>query len=62
MGQGYSLASRDGKGSHFRYFRTTTEIIRLAVALYVHFPTVAANVEDLLLELVVEVRDETARY
>jgi putative transposase len=38
------------KHSPFRYFKTSPEIIRLAVALYVRFPLLRRNVEDLLHE------------
>jgi hypothetical protein len=35
------------KHSPFRYFKTSPEIIRLAVMLYVRFPLLRRNVEDL---------------
>ena len=38
------------KPSPFRYFKTSPEIIRLAVMLYVRFPLSLRNVEDLLHE------------
>ena len=38
------------KHSPFRSFKTSPEIIRLAVALYVRFPLSLRNVEDLLHE------------
>ena len=38
------------KHSPFRYFKTSPEIIRLAVMLYVRFPLSLLNVEDLLHE------------
>ena len=34
--------------SRFRYVKTSPEIIRLAVMLYVRFPLPLRNVEDLL--------------
>jgi putative transposase len=34
----------------FRYFKTSPEIIRLAVMLYVRYPLSLRNVEDLLHE------------
>jgi transposase-like protein len=34
------------KPSSFRYFKTSPEIIRLAVVLYVRFPFSLHNVED----------------
>ncbi len=36
--------------SPFRYFKTSREIIRLAVMMYVRFPLSLRNVEDLLHE------------
>ena len=33
--------------SPFRYFKTSPEIIRLAVKLYIRFPMSPRNVEDL---------------
>ena len=38
------------KRAPFRYFKTSPEIIRLAVMLYVRFPLSLRNVEDLLHE------------
>ena len=38
------------KPSPFRYFKTSPDIIRLAVMLYVRFPLSLRNVEDLLHE------------
>ena len=38
------------KPSLFRYFKTSPEIIRLAVMLYIRFPLSLRNVEDLLHE------------
>ena len=39
----------------FRYFKTSPEIIRLAVMLYVRFPLSLRNVEDLLHERGIDV-------
>ena len=50
------------KPSPFRYFKTSPEIIRLAVMLYIRFPLSLRNVEDLLHERGIEVSDETVRY
>lgn len=41
----------------FKYFKTSPEIIRLAVMLYVRFPLSLRNVEDLLHERGIEVTD-----
>ena len=38
------------KHSPFRYFKTSPEVIRLAVMMYVRFPLSLRNVEDLLRE------------
>jgi putative transposase len=46
----------------FRYFKTSPEIIRLAVMMYVRFPLSLRNVEDLLHERGVDVCHETVRY
>lgn len=48
--------------SPFRYFKTSPEIIRLAVMLYVRFPLSLRNVEDLLHERGVDVSHETVRF
>lgn len=48
--------------SPFRYFKTSPEIIRLAVMLYIRFPLSLRNVEDLLHERGVDVSHETIRY
>jgi putative transposase len=48
--------------SPFRYFKTSTEIIRLAVMLYIRFPLSLRNVEDLLHERGIEVSHETVRF
>ncbi len=48
--------------SPFRYFKTSSEIIRLAVMLYVRFPLTLRNVEDLLHERGIDVSHETIRF
>ncbi len=50
------------KRSPFRYFKTSPEIIRLAVMLYVRFPLSLRNVEDLLHERGIDISHETARF
>ena len=47
--------------SPFRYFKTSPEIIRLAVVLSVRFPLSLRNVEDLLHERGIHVSHETVR-
>ena len=46
----------------FRYFKTSPEIIQLAVMLYVRFSLSLRNVEDHLHERGVEVSYESVRY
>ena len=50
------------KRSPFRYFKTSPEVIRLAVMLYVRFPLSLRNVVDLLHERGIEVSHETVRF
>ena len=50
------------KRSPFRYFKTSPEIIRLAVLLYIRFPLSLRNVEDLLHERGIDVSYETIRF
>ena len=50
------------KRSPFRYFKTSPEIIRPAVMMYVRFPLSLRNVEDLLHERCVEITHETVRF
>ena len=46
----------------FRYFKTSPEIIRLAVMMYIRFPLSLRNVEDLLHERGIDICHETVRY
>ena len=50
------------KSSSFRYVRTSPEIIRLAVMLYVRFPFPLRNVEDLLHERGIDFSHKTLRF
>jgi len=50
------------KPNPFRYFKTSPEIIRLAVMLYVRFPLSVRNVEDLLHERGIDISHETIRF
>ena len=50
------------KPNPFRYFKTSPEIIRLVVMMYVRFPLSLRNVEDLLHERGIDVSHETIRY
>jgi len=48
--------------SPFRYFKTSPEIIRLAVMMYIRFPLSLPNVEDLLHERGIDISHETVRF
>lgn len=47
--------------SPFRYFKTSPEIIRLAVMMYIRFPLSLCNFEDLLHERGIDICHETVR-
>ena len=46
----------------FRYFKTSPEIIRIAVMMHVRFPLSLRNVEDLLRERGIDITHETVRF
>ena len=46
----------------FRYFKTSPEVIRLAVMMYVRFPLSLRNVGDLLHERGIDLSHETVRF
>jgi putative transposase len=46
----------------FKYFKTSPEIIRLAVMMYVRYPLSLRNVEDLLHERGIVICHETVRF
>jgi hypothetical protein len=48
--------------SPFHYFKTSLEIIRFAVMLYIRFPLSLRYVEDLLHERGIEISHETVGY
>lgn len=50
------------KISPFRYFKTSPEIVRLAVMMYVRFPLYWRNVEELLHERGIDICYETVRF
>ena len=50
------------KRDPFRYFKTSPEIIRLAVMMYIRFPLSLRNVEVLLHERGVDISHETVRF
>jgi hypothetical protein len=50
------------KRDPFKYFKTSPEIIRLAVMLYVRFPLSLRNVADPLHERGIDISYETVRF
>ena len=50
------------KPSPLLYLKTSPEIIRLAVMMYVRYPLSLRNVEDLLHERGIEISRETIRF
>jgi len=50
------------KRSPFRHFKTSPEIIRLAVMMYVRSPLSLRNVEVLLHERGIEISHQTVRF
>jgi putative transposase len=50
------------KSLSFSYFKTSPEIIRLAVMMYIRFPLSLRNVEDLLHERGIDISHETVRF
>lgn len=48
--------------NHFKYFKTSPEIIKLAVMYYVRYPLSLRNVEDILHERGIDICHETIRY
>ena len=50
------------KPNPFRYLKTSAEIIRLAMMMYVRFPLSLRNVEDLLHERGIDISHETVRF
>ena len=48
--------------NHFKYYKTSPEIIKLAVMYYVRFPLSLREVEDILHERGIDISYETIRY
>jgi putative transposase len=46
----------------FKYFKTSPEIIRLAVMMYIRYPLSLRNVEDMLHERGIDITHETVRF
>ena len=61
-GRGLSSFPTMTQPSPFKWFKTSREIIRLAVMLYVRFPLSLRNVEDLLHERGIDISHETVRF
>lgn len=61
-GKSVSWRHQMTKSSPFQYFKTSPEIIRLAVIMYVRFPLSLRSVEDLLHGLDIDVCLETIRF
>jgi putative transposase len=53
--------SRPKSDNQFRYFRSSPEVIRFVVMLYVRFPLSLRNVEDLFIERDIDLCHETVR-
>ena len=50
------------KNNPFRYFKTSPEIICLAVMMYVRYPLSLRQVEDILYERGIDISHEAIRY
>ena len=48
--------------SPFKWFKTSPEIIRLTVMMYVRFPLSLRNVEDLLHDRGIDISHETVQF
>nr|WP_215907005.1 hypothetical protein [Phreatobacter aquaticus] len=57
-----TVGSAQAELPHFRYLKTSPEIIRLAVMMYVRYPLSLRNVEDLLHERGIAITHETVRF
>ncbi len=53
--------ARTRKPSPFRYFKTSPEIIRLALMPYIRFPLSLRNAEDLLHQRGIDISHQIAR-
>ncbi len=49
------------RSANLCYFKTSPEIIQIAVMIYMHFPLSLRNVEDLLHERGIDITHETVR-
>lgn len=55
------MPRRRKPGSPFRYFKSSPEVIRLVVMMYVRFPLSVRNFEDLLFERGIDLCHEPVR-
>lgn len=62
MGRGSAWVSTVTQRCPFRYFKTSPEIVRFTVMIYVRFPLLLSNVEDLLEECGVVISHQTERF
>jgi hypothetical protein len=46
----------------FRYFKSSPEVVRLAVMIYVRYPLSLRQVEELLFERGIDISHETVRF
>ncbi len=46
----------------FRYFNSSSEVIRLAVMMYIRYPLSPRQVEDMRFERTIDIRHETVRF
>jgi hypothetical protein len=58
----YTQRHRMTKCDPFKYFKTSPEIIRLAVMMYVRYPLSRRNVEDLLHKRGIDISHETVHF
>ena len=56
------MPRRRKPASPFRYFNSSSKVIRLVVMMYVRFPLSLRNVEDLLFERGIDICHETVRF
>jgi len=50
------------KTNHFKYYKTSPEIIKMAIMYYVRYPLSLRQVEDILHERSIDICHETVRY
>ena len=50
------------KINHFKYYKSSPEIIKLAIMYYVRYPLSLRNIEDILHERGIDICHETIRY